>query len=162
MSGIEKKVDALMRYALAETTFDQRKIREEIRSLMKADKPKDMTESYEEKLRGIMIELHAPEHKIGYEYVIEAVLLVISDRSRYQKNMINGAFREIADKHNTFSKHVERCICRLIEDIWYNTPNSILEHYFVNSVKPNKEKLTTKAFIIRLANIVQYGSAGGA
>ena len=159
MSGIEKKVDAMMRYALAETTFDQRNIREELRNLLEADKTLDMTESYEEKLRGILTELHAPDHKIGYEYLIEAVLMVVSDKSRYQKNMFNGAFREISDKHNTFSKHVDRCIYRLIEDIWSNAPNSILEHYFANSVKPNKDKLTTKAFIIRLANIVQYGSA---
>ena len=155
MTVLEKKIDALMRYASADSDYDKEKIRMEIRQLLCETDPVFIYSDKERAVRKILLDLNAPDHMIGYCYTTDAILLVIQDEF-YLHNLKWGIYAPIAQKNNTSITAVDHGISNLIEGIFYRTEFDKLNSYFKGIITDEKDRPTNGQFIARLANIIKY------
>ena len=154
MSILEKQVDALMRLCTAADEETRSEAREEIRFLLQGRRPAPVDADPEYQIRQILLELGAPDHLLGHDYVVQAVLLVIHNRM-YINNITFGLYPQLAARFDTTASRVERAIRHLIETTWSRGDWTILGKYFGNTVSPEKGKPTNGEFIARLSNIIK-------
>lgn len=151
MKNLEMQVEALMRLCTAEKESDRQKARSEILRLMMPGKaevdPEDL-------IREILLELGAPENLQGHPYMVEAILLVVEDRT-YIDNITFGLYPQVAARFDTTAARVERSLRHLLEVTWNRGDWSILQRYFGNTVSAYKGKPTNSEFIARIANVVK-------
>jgi len=152
MSNIEKRIDAVCACLLAEDPVSRDKARDRLRSLMTNTPVKSV--DAESITRDLFVELGAPEHLMGHEYAVEAILLVVESRT-FIDNITFGLYPTLAAKHDTTASRVERAIRHLIETIWLRGDPEILFGYFGNTISSEKGKPTNGEFIARIANIVK-------
>ena len=151
MNHLEKQVNALMRLCTAETESDQKKVRSELRALL-ADKSAVPDADY--LVRQILLELGAPENLLGHPYMVEAILLVVEDRT-YIDNVTFGLYPQVAARFDTTAGRVERALRHLVEVTFNRGDWEILGKYFGNTISPDKGKPTNSEFVARIANIVK-------
>ena len=154
MNTLEKQVDALMRLCTACDEQTRKEAREEIRFLLQGGTDPRRDQDPEWILREILVELGAPDHLVGHPYVIQAILLVVEDRS-YIDSITFGLYPRLAAQFNTTAARFERAIRHLIEVTWTRGDLDILNRYFGNTVSPDKGKPTNGEFIARLSNVVK-------
>ncbi|MEE0111354.1 MAG: sporulation initiation factor Spo0A C-terminal domain-containing protein [Oscillospiraceae bacterium] len=152
MRILEKQVDALMRLCAAESESDRALVREEVRRLLEVRQRAGTDPEY--LIRQILLELGAPDHLLGHPYVVEAVLLVVEDRT-YINNITFGLYPQLAAHFDTTASRVERAIRHLIEVTWTRGDLDVLNRYFGNTVSMEKGKPTNGEFIARIANVVK-------
>lgn len=153
MSNIEKRVDAVCACLLAEDPVSRNKARDRLRSLMSNSPVKSV--DAESITRDLFMELGAPEHLMGHEYAVEAVLLVVESRT-FIDNITFGLYPAIAAKHDATASRVERAIRHLIETTWLRGDPETLFSYFGNTVSASRGKPTNGEFIARMANVVKF------
>ena len=153
MSTLEQQVNALMRLCTAEKESERAKIREEVRRLL-ISRSACRAPDPEYLVRQTLLELGSPDHLLGHPYVVEAVLLVLSDQM-YINNITFGLYPQLAAKFDTTAARVERAIRHLVEVTWTRGDWEVLGMYFGNTVSPDKGKPTNGEFIARLSNIVR-------
>ena len=98
----------------------------------------------------IMIELknfNFKRNSLSYEYLIDTIKIVANDRM-VMRDFLKYVYRPVADRYKTSPKNVLWCISKLINLMYFNTNEEIIEDYFKVS-KNNKP--STKAFIIGVA-----------
>ena len=81
MSILEKQVDALMRLCTAEKESDRVLAREEVRRLLENRKVCRASSDPEYLIRELLLELGAPDHLVGHPHTVQAILLVVQDRT---------------------------------------------------------------------------------
>ena len=154
MSILEKQVDALMQLCAAETESDRIQLRQEVRRLLILRKQENRRYDPEYLIRQILLELGAPDHLVGHPYVVEAILLVVQDRT-YIDSITFGLYPQLAAKFDTTASRVERAMRHLIEVTWTRGDLDTLNRYFGSTISPEKGKPTNGEFIARLANVVK-------
>lgn len=154
MSILEKQVDALMQLCTAERESDRAQLREEVRRLLILRKQENRRYDPEYLIRQILLELGSPDHLVGHPYVVEAILLVVQDRT-YIDSITFGLYPQLAAKFDTTASRVERAMRHLIEVTWTRGDLDVLNKYFGNTVSCEKGKPTNGEFIARLANVVK-------
>ena len=152
MRDLELQVDTLMRLCTAETLSEQAQVKRELRQLM--EYPQLTRKDPEYQVRQILLEMGTPDHLVGHPYVVEAVLLVLSDQM-YINNITFGLYPQLAAKFDTTAARVERAIRHLVEVTWTRGDWDVLGRYFGNTVSPDRGKPTNGEFIARLTNIVR-------
>ena len=153
MSILEKQVDALMRLCTAEKESDRAKVREEVRRMLENRKLCRASADPEYLIRELLLELGAPDHLVGHPYTVQAILLVVQDRT-YIDSITFGLYPQLAVIFDTTASRVERAIRHLIEVTWARGNWDTLNRYFGNTVSPEKGKPTNSEFIARMANVV--------
>ena len=153
MSILELQVDALMRLCAAEKESDRAKVREEVRHLL-LQRRSERSADPEYLIRQILLELGSPDHLVGHPYVVEAILLVVQDRT-YIDSITFGLYPQLAAKFDTTASRVERAMRHLIEVTWTRGDLDVLNKYFGNTVSMEKGKPTNGEFIARIANVVK-------
>lgn len=153
MSNLEMQVNALMRLCTAEKEADRRKAREEVLDLLQQTR-KPVSADPEYLIRQILLELGAPDHLVGHPYVVQAILLVVENRT-YINNITFGLYPQLAADFDTTAARVERAIRHLIEVTWTRGDLDVLEKYFGNTISASKCKPTNGEFIARIANVVK-------
>lgn len=153
MSILEMQVAALMRLCTAEKDTDRRKAKEEVRELLEQART-FLSADPEYLTRQILLELGSPDHLVGHPYVIQAILLVVQDRT-YINNITFGLYPQLAAQFDTTAARVERAMRHLIEVTWTRGDMEVLNYYFGNTVSADKGKPTNGEFIARLANVVK-------
>lgn len=96
-----------------------------------------------------------PAHMTGYQYLREALLQVLSSKSKMFKSVTKTLYPEIADKFSTSSQKVERSIRNSIESAWARGNQDFIEKIFGHSSKgrpTNSEFIATAAEKIRFAS----------
>lgn len=161
MTVLEKKIDALMRFASADNDYEKENIRKEIRQLLCETDPEVIYHEKEREVRNVLLELKAPEQMVGYAFTIDAVLLAMKDTS-YLHNLKWGVYEPISRKYNTSIVAVERGVNFFVTTVWDFAPSSKLDCYFGGIITEGKDKPTNGQFIARLANIVKYDLLKGA
>lgn len=154
MSILEMQVDALMRLCAAEKESDRKQVREEVRRLLEKRQRGSVHADPEYLIRQILLELGAPDHLIGHPYVVQAILLVVEDRT-YIDSITFGLYPQLAANFDTTAARVERAIRHLIEVTWARGDWEVLNRYFGNTVSADKGKPTNGEFIARMANVVK-------
>lgn len=152
--SIEQKVNAIMRYIVAENEEERGKAIERIKAIVASVGDEKRGRNIEDVISEIFVELGMPEHIIGYRYSTYATKLVAEN-----PELINSVVRElyptVAKEFGTTASKVERGIRHGIERTWDNCDIETTERYFGNTVSASKGKPTNSEFIARIANIVR-------
>ena len=159
MTILEKKLDALLRYCAADYGAEKMNARDEIRQLLDESVNEDIKVIYDTKIRQILFELCASEHKLGYEFIVEAVLIGVEDPKKLM-NLTWGVYAEIAVEHEMGIDNIQRGIQRVVDEIADKAPQEALYKYF-GKMYDGKRKLSNSMFLTRLANIVRCGNIEG-
>ena len=154
MRTLEMKVDALMRLCAADNEIDRSRIREELVQMLDSRRIIPPCCDPEYLIREMLLELGSPDHLSGHPYVVQAILLVIHNRT-YIDSITFGLYPQLAVMFNTTAPRVERAIRHLIEVTWARGELDVLNRYFGNTVSAEKGKPTNGEFIARMANLVK-------
>ena len=148
--SLERRVNALMRLVTATEQVEYRAARNEVLRLM--EDSTDLTQDDPEAIvRQILLEIGAPDHQIGHEYIVEGVLLMMKEP---RNNLTRGIYPLIAEKCNSTVCRVERGIRHTIETAWNRGDLDVLNHYFGNTVDVHKSRPSNRQFITRIAHVV--------
>lgn len=158
MTILERKLDALMRFAAADNEFDIANIRTEIRLLLCEFDPTAIYSAREREVRSVLLSLNAPEHMAGYQYLVEAILLGI-EKEDATSNMSWGIYAPIALEHDSNIDKVSGAIQTIIDAIWDRASYELLAKYFSGLWDAEKGRPSPKPFITRLANIIRFDLA---
>ena len=151
MSHLEQQVAALVRLCTAEKEADRQRARSEVMALLCQTPHGPDTEAM---IREILLELGAPDNLLGHPYMVEAILLVVEDRT-YIDNVMFGLYPQVAAKFDTTAARVERALRHLLEVTFTRGDWEVLAKYFGNTISPDKGKPTNSEFIARIANVVK-------
>ena len=154
MHILEMQVDALMRLCTAEEESDRRKVREEVQQLLQSRKHRRISSDPEYLVRELLLEMGAPDHLVGHPYTVQAILLVVQDRT-YIDSITFGLYPQLAVMFDTTASRVERAIRHLIEVTWTRGNLDTLNRYFGNTVSAEKGKPTNGEFIARMSNVIK-------
>ena len=98
-----------------------------------------------------MHHLGMPAHVKGYNYVREAILIVVNDPSIIN-NITKGLYPKVAEAFDTTPLRVERAIRHAIEIAWDRGDLDTLQKFFGYTVSNSKGKPTNSEFIALVAD----------
>ena len=114
------------------------------------DKKKNQ-ESLEALVTNIIHEVGVPAHIKGYQYLREAIMMVIKD-TEVINQITKQLYPEIAGKYRTTPSRVERAIRHAIEVAWGRGEQGTVENIFGYTVSAAKGKPTNSEFIAMIAD----------
>ena len=152
MDTLQMQVNTLMRLCTAQNEGERSALREDLRRLMTPGQPKETNP--EKLIRQILLELGAPDHLVGHPYMIQAILLVVENRT-YIQNITFGLYPQVAAHFDTTAARVERALRHLIEVTWSRGDWAVLGRYFGNTISQDRGKPTNGEFVARIANVVR-------
>jgi two-component system response regulator (stage 0 sporulation protein A) len=98
-----------------------------------------------------MHQIGIPAHIKGYQFIREAILMVVDDVSLLGA-VTKELYPTIAKKHNTASNTVERGIRHAIELAWERGNSDTLKRIFGYSMNIERQKPTNSEFIAQLSD----------
>lgn len=152
--NIEQKVNAVMRYIIAETREEKNCAMSEIKKIMEQPTETEKNPNIEEVIESILTEIGMPCHLIGYNYVVYAIKIAIENPD-ILNSITFGLYPTVAMKYNTTASRVEHGIRHAIECAWNRADLDVIEKYFGNTISFTKGKPTNNEFIARTVNIVK-------
>lgn len=161
--SIEKQLETIMRFLVAETEEDREQARAELREMVGA-KPAPISETHasvENIITTVLLDLGVPCHIKGHPYLITAIGAVV-EAPELVNAITSVLYPFVASTHNTTGSRVERAIRHAIECGWDRGDLEVMQHYFGNTVSISKGKPTNSEFIARVANVVRMRMQGAA
>ena len=155
MNNLEKKLDALMRFAAAGDEQERMSAIQEIKLLIELGREPLYGEMLEREIQKVLFELKSPDNLLGHQYIVKAVQMVIN-KPEYIGSITYVIYPRVALEFNTTPSRVEKRIRNVIEWVFNHAPYEALEKYFGGIVDSEKGKVTNGQFIARLANVVKY------
>ena len=125
--------------------------REHIRQYIEIDSPRRGGENLEASVTNIIHEVGVPAHIKGYQYLREAIMMVIKDIDVINQ-ITKSLYPQIAQKFNTTPSRVERAIRHAIEVAWARGETNLMENIFGYTVSATKGKPTNSEFIAMIAD----------
>lgn len=114
------------------------------------EKKKDQ-ENLEALVTNVIHEVGVPAHIKGYQYLREAIMMVIRD-TEVINQITKQLYPEIAGKYHTTPSRVERAIRHAIEVAWGRGEQGTVENIFGYTVSANRGKPTNSEFIAMIAD----------
>ena len=112
---------------------------------------KNSEENLEALVTNIIHEVGVPAHIKGYQYLREAIIMVVSDIDMINQ-ITKQLYPEIAEKYHTTPSRVERAIRHAIEVAWGRGEQQTVERIFGYTVSAAKGKPTNSEFIAMIAD----------
>ena len=103
-----------------------------------------MDESIEEMIMFELKNFNFKRNSLGYEYLIDAIKMVVKNKGVI-RDFTEYVYKPVAEKYDTGAKNVLWCICKLLNLMYFNTEEKIIDEYFNTYMH---DKPTAKAFII--------------
>ncbi|MDD5883057.1 MAG: sporulation initiation factor Spo0A C-terminal domain-containing protein [Firmicutes bacterium] len=153
MELLTEKVKAIIDFELATTQQERSKAELKIRDLQ--SRTSNPAQTAEQILRRILFELGVPEHLVGYQYIIDAVLMVVDEPKLINRLSGDGLYLLVGNKNGVTASKVERGIRFAVDRVFLNCDADILYRYFGNTIDPDRGKATNGGFIARMANVVR-------
>ena len=113
--------------------------------------------SLENKITDLMHELGIPAHIKGYQFLREAITMVVGDMGLLSK-ITKQLYPTIAEKYNTTPSRVERAIRHAIEVAWSRGKPETLNKMFGYTIQVDKGKPTNGEFIAMIADKLRLDS----
>ena len=110
-----------------------------------------MKEHLETDITKMLHELGIPAHIKGYQYLRDAISMVVRDREMMEA-VTKILYPEIAKKNYTSSSRVERAIRHAIEVAWGRGSLEVLDELFGYTISTGKGKPTNSEFIALIAD----------
>lgn len=152
MNKLDKVLYALVNYVLEKDGDSKLRAKQELESAFRGFER--IREDPELMIMNVLMEIGAPDHLIGYPYVVKGVLMVLEDRN-ILNNMTGKFYPELAKQFDTTPSKTERAIRHVVEVAWTRGEYEAINRYFGNIVNPNKGKPTNSEFFARLANVIR-------
>ncbi len=114
------------------------------------DKKKNQ-ENLEALVTNVIHEVGVPAHIKGYQYLREAIMMVIKDTDVINQ-ITKQLYPQIAGKYHTTPSRVERAIRHAIEVAWGRGEQNTVENIFGYTVSASKGKPTNSEFIAMIAD----------
>ena len=108
-------------------------------------------ENIEALVTNVIHEVGVPAHIKGYQYLREAIIMVVSDIDIINQ-ITKQLYPEIAVKYHTTPSRVERAIRHAIEVAWGRGKQDVVENIFGYTVSAAKGKPTNSEFIAMIAD----------
>ena len=108
-------------------------------------------ENLEALVTNVIHEVGVPAHIKGYQYLREAIIMVVSDIDMINQ-ITKQLYPEIASKYHTTPSRVERAIRHAIEVAWGRGRQDVVENIFGYTVSAAKGKPTNSEFIAMIAD----------
>ena len=108
-------------------------------------------ENLEALVTNVIHEVGVPAHIKGYQYLREAIIMVVSDIDMINQ-ITKQLYPEIASKYHTTPSRVERAIRHAIEVAWGRGKQDVVERIFGYTVSASKGKPTNSEFIAMMAD----------
>lgn len=99
----------------------------------------------------VIHEVGVPVHIKGYQYLREAIMLVVNDIDVINQ-ITKQLYPEIAEKFSTTPSRVERAIRHAIEVAWGRGQQEAVENIFGYTISASKGKPTNSEFIAMIAD----------
>ncbi len=156
MGILERTVDALSRFCVADTEAERQKAIRTLRELLEL---RENSEPAAEKdldavIRNVLLKLGVPDKLIGHRYLVTAITITVNDPTAVD-SMKKGLYTAVATQHSATESRVERTIRHAIEVAWERGDMDILQRFFGGTVSASKGKPTNGEFIARVANVVR-------
>ena len=116
-----------------------------------SEENKKSQESLEALVTNVIHEIGVPAHIKGYQYLREAIMMVINDIDVINQ-ITKQLYPEIAMRYHTTPSRVERAIRHAIEVAWARGKNEAVENIFGYTVSAAKGKPTNSEFIAMIAD----------
>lgn len=158
--NIEKKVNAIMWYIVAENDEEKRNTMAEIKAMIEPVAKEKQTENIEDVISEILVELGMPAHIMGYRFSAYAIKLA-TENSDILNAIMCELYPDVAKHFGTTATRVEREIRNGIECAWVRGDINVIEKYFGNTISIKKGKPTNSEFIARVSNIVRRRMRNG-
>lgn len=110
-----------------------------------------MKEHLETDITKMLHELGIPAHIKGYQYLRDAISMVVRDREMME-TVTKILYPEIAKKNYTSSSRVERAIRHAIEVAWGRGSLEVIDELFGYTISTGKGKPTNSEFIALIAD----------
>ena len=110
-----------------------------------------MKEHLETDITKMLHELGIPAHIKGYQYLRDAISMVVRDREMMEA-VTKILYPEIAKKNYTSSNRVERAIRHAIEVAWGRGSLEVIDELFGYTISTGKGKPTNSEFIALIAD----------
>lgn len=110
-----------------------------------------MKEHLETDITKMLHELGIPAHTKGYQYLRDAISMVVRDREMMEA-VTKILYPEIAKKNYTSSSRVERAIRHAIEVAWGRGSLEVIDELFGYTISTGKGKPTNSEFIALIAD----------
>ena len=110
-----------------------------------------MKEHLETDITKMLHELGIPAHIKGYQYLRDAISMVVRDREMMEA-VTKILYPEIAKKNYTSSSRVERAIRHAIEVAWGRGSLEVIDELFEYTISTGKRKPTNSEFIALIAD----------
>ena len=110
-----------------------------------------MKEHLETDITKMLHELGIPAHIKGYQYLRDAISMVVRDREMMEA-VTKFLYPEIAKKDHTSSSRVERAIRHAIEVAWGRGSREVIDELFGYTISTGKGKPTNSEFIALIAD----------
>ena len=108
-------------------------------------------ENLEALVTNIIHEVGVPAHIKGYQYLREAIMMVVNDIDVINQ-ITKSLYPKIAAKYNTTPSRVERAIRHAIEVAWGRGQQEAVESIFGYTISASKGKPTNSEFIAMIAD----------
>ena len=108
-------------------------------------------ENLEALVTNIIHEVGVPAHIKGYQYLREAIMMVVNDIDVINQ-ITKSLYPKIAFKYNTTPSRVERAIRHAIEVAWGRGQQEAVESIFGYTISASKGKPTNSEFIAMIAD----------
>lgn len=108
-------------------------------------------ENLEALVTNIIHEVGVPAHIKGYQYLREAIIMVVNDIDVINQ-ITKSLYPQIARKFNTTPSRVERAIRHAIEVAWGRGDQKVVENIFGYTISAAKGKPTNSEFIAMIAD----------
>ncbi|NLO89668.1 MAG: sporulation transcription factor Spo0A [Clostridia bacterium] len=122
--------------------------------------PRSSKNNMEVEVTNIIHQMGVPAHIKGYQYLRDAILLVIDE-----VNLLGAVTKElypmIAEKYNTTSSRVERAIRHAIELAWDRGNVDLMNKFFGYTINVERGKPTNSEFIAMIADKLRMKAKAG-
>ena len=143
-----KRIKEIKNYKpLQNGNFISREIRQQYISVQD-EKDEDNLEAL---VTNIIHEVGVPAHIKGYQYLREAIMMVVKDIEVINQ-ITKSLYPQIAQKYSTTPSRVERAIRHAIEVAWGRGQTDIVENIFGYTISASKGKPTNSEFIAMIAD----------
>jgi len=112
---------------------------------------KKSEENLEALVTNIIHEVGVPAHIKGYQYLREAIIMVVKDIDVINQ-ITKSLYPEIASRFKTTPSRVERAIRHAIEVAWGRGQADVVENIFGYTISASKGKPTNSEFIAMIAD----------
>ena len=115
------------------------------------EQEEDSALALERRVTAIIHDIGVPAHIKGYQYLREAIILVVGDMDTINA-VTKVLYPAVAKKFGTTASRVERAIRHAIEVAWDRGDLEVLQKYFGYTVSNTKGKPTNSEFIAMISD----------